>query len=95
MNFDKLDKIRNKIKKDLEELDGMDETALRKVVADSEETVATATKQRDENEKYKKAKQAVKDLSGGLRDLKSFQNARKQYALHRLRELRGDVPAAE
>jgi hypothetical protein len=72
------------------ELDGMPPSGLHKVIADAEEAIAQATKERDGNEKYQQAKQAVSDLSLGLKDLKKYQGAKIKYSLRRLRELRGE-----
>lgn len=72
------------------ELDSLSAESLHKVIADAEEAILTATKERDANEKYQQAKQAVTDLSSGLKDLKKYQGAKIGYSLKRLRELRGD-----
>lgn len=82
-----LDKIKKILPEEtINEFDGFDQNGLRKVIADANEAILTATKERDENEAYQQAKQAVKDLSAGLKDVKKFQNAKIQYCLHRLRE---------
>lgn len=88
------DKLLNKIKKKLgaviEELDAKSEQDLEKTVYQAEEAVETATMERDANTKYQEAKLAVSDLSSGLKDVKAYQGAKKQYALYRLRQIRGE-----
>lgn len=74
----------------IEELDALDEAAIKSGIATSEEAIASATRERDANSDYKAAKQAVKDLSESLRDLKKFQSARIHYGLIRLRILSGE-----
>jgi hypothetical protein len=84
----KLDKILKKLSDSvIEELDAMSGPALEKAVAQSEENISRATRERDANKEYKIAKAAVSDLSAGLRDAKAYQNAKIQYALLRLREM--------
>lgn len=86
----KLDKILKKLPKTVkDEMDEMLGNDLRRCVADSEENIATAVRERDDNTQYQAAKQSVKDLSEGLREVKSYQTAKIQYALHLLRELNG------
>lgn len=67
----------------------IDEKELQALIANSEEAIATALRERDANPQYQAARQAVKDLSAGMREVKSYQGAKIQYALHRLRELNG------
>lgn len=78
-----------------EELDAMQAPELNKTVADAEQAIFTAKKERDDNEEYQKAKQAVKDLSGSFRDLKKYQYSKIKYALKRLQVLSGDASADE
>lgn len=86
----KLEKIIKKLPKSVvEEMDALPETNLQVMIAQSEESIATAVRERDNNPQYQAAKQAVLDLSAGLRDVKSYQTAKIQYALYRLRELNG------
>ncbi len=54
---------------------------LHKVVSDSEASLAKATKERDANPEYQKAKQACADLSAGLREVRKFQKAKAALAL--------------
>jgi hypothetical protein len=87
----KIDKIRKALPAVvLEEMDKLGETDLQKSIAQSEEAIAQATRERDANTKYNDAKQAVSDLSEGLKGVKKYQTAKIHYALQRLRELRGD-----
>lgn len=59
---------------------------LHKVVSDSEAAIIKATKERDANPEYKKAKQAVSDLGAGLREVRQFQKAKAALALALLHE---------
>lgn len=70
----------------VQEMDGMDKAQLEKVIVQSQEAIAEATDARDANSQYRAAKQATKDLSAGLKEVKSYQTAKMQYALIRLRE---------
>lgn len=66
------------------EMRAMTASELERCLADSERAIAKATKERNENPNYQAAKQAVKDLSEGLRELRSYQNAKIEYALRLL-----------
>jgi hypothetical protein len=87
----KLEKILKQLSSDVrEEMDGMSEAQLEKVIVQSEEALEKATRERDSNPGYKSAKQAVSDLSAGLKDVRKYQGAKKGYALHRLKEIKGE-----
>lgn len=91
MKASKLDKLKRKLTDStVEELDKLDEAALQKTVADSSEAIEKAVKERNNNPRYKSAKTTVDDFAGGLRDLKTYQNAKILYSIHRLRGLRGE-----
>lgn len=81
-----------------EELDAADETALKNVVVQAEEAIASTTRELEANEQYqaakavaKDAKDKVKDLSAGLKETKKYQNSKIHYSLRRLRVLAGDI----
>lgn len=57
------------------------EAALDKIVSHSEHAIAFAAKERDENPSYQAAKQACKDLSEGLKEVKAYQKAKAAVAL--------------
>lgn len=87
----KLSKILKQLNKEAcAELDGMDKGRLEGSIAGSEEAIDKATRERDALPAYQGAKQAVKDLSEGLKELKNYQKAKIAYALRRLRELNGE-----
>ncbi len=60
--------------------------SLHKVVSDSEASIQKATKERDAMPEYRKAKQAVTDLSAGLREVRQVQKAKAALALALLDE---------
>ncbi len=70
----------------IEVMDAMGATDLQQAVVQSEEAIHTATEELEANPKYQAVCEAKKDLSAGLRDLKSYQRAKIAYALHLLRE---------
>lgn len=87
MTDKKLAKIQKKLEACIDELDAMSEQELQKTVCQASEAIAKAAQELDENEAYQTAKQDVKDLSGGFRDVKSYQGAKIAYSLHRLKGL--------
>lgn len=88
----KLDKILKQLDKDtVEAILRLDQPEIKDLIVQSEEAIAQATRERDANPHYQAARQAVKDLSEGLRDVKKRQTAKIAYALRRLRELNGEV----
>jgi hypothetical protein len=60
--------------------------ALKTAIFTAEEAISKATRERDANPAYIEAKEAVKDLGAGLREVKSFQTAKIQLALLLLRD---------
>lgn len=87
----KLDKIlKNLDEHTVEHINTLQPSGLKDLIAASEESMAAATRERDDNPQYQAAKQAVKDLSEGLRDVKKRQTAKIQYSLLRIRELNGE-----
>lgn len=87
----KLSKIAKKLPDSvIEEIDLMSQAELEKTIAQSEENISRATRERDANLQYRQAKEAVSDLSAGLRDVKAFQNAKIHFALLKIRVLKGE-----
>lgn len=94
----RLEKIRSLIiDSALEEIDAMSIEQLQKVVADAVDNVADAQKKLEDSEGYKKAKAAqsqsksdLQTVTSALRELKTYQNAKAEYALLRRRELKGE-----
>lgn len=83
----KLEKILKKLPEAVvQEMDTLVAVGLNAVIAQAEEAMASAIRDRDANPKYQSAKQACKDLSEGLKDTKNYQTAKIHYALHLLRE---------
>lgn len=74
----------------MEEMDAMDTADLQRTIAEAEEAIATAKKEMEKNPEYQRAKEAVSDLSRGMKDTKAYQNAKIQYCLLRLKEQKGD-----
>lgn len=79
----------------VEEIITLPAPGLHKVVSDSEANIARATKERDENPEYQKAKQACKDLSIGLSNVKKYQKAKAFLALSLLGEMDGQTMSEE
>lgn len=67
-----------------------DRQYLQATVAAAEEAIAKAFRERDAMPAYQAAKQAVKDLSEALKDVKSYQTVKIHYCLRKLRELDGE-----
>ncbi len=83
-----LDKILKKLPKAVvEEMDEKGEDALMIGITGSEQALAKAKQELEDNHRYQEAKENVKALSQGYRDLKGYQTAKIQYALLRLKEL--------
>ncbi len=76
-----LDKIAVSVLEEIFELGPSNTGALHKVVSDSEANIARAVKERDAMPEYQKAKQDCKDLSEGLREVRTFQKAKAAVAL--------------
>lgn len=83
----KLDKILKTLSEEtITDLDGQDTSALQAVIARSAESISEATRERDENPHYQAAKQVTKDLSQGLNEVKTYQTAKIEYCLLKIRE---------
>jgi septation ring formation regulator EzrA len=74
----------------VKELEAMDTAALNKRIAQANQAIAETKAQLDANVKYAQAKEAVKDLSSGFRDVKKRQNAIISVAVQ-LRKDRGEA----
>lgn len=87
----KLDKILKQLDPEtIKEMDALSEADVKSAIAESEQAIATATKERDANPGYQEAKENVKALSEGLRDVKKRQNAKIAYGLRCLSRLAGN-----
>lgn len=83
----KLDKISKLLGDDtLKELDALSTSDLKSRVVIAEQSIAQAIQELEANPKYQEFKEALKDLSGGLRDVKKRQNAIIAYAIHLLEQ---------
>lgn len=88
----KLDKILKTLPESVvQELDALPIAELNSVIAQAEEAISTAIRERDANPKYQEAKESCKALSEGMREVKTYQRAKIEYSLHRRRELNGDT----
>lgn len=85
MTLDKIQKVLPAVV--IEEMDAMSEDSLVKGVTASETAIADAKEELEANPKYQDAKQNVKAISQGFRELKKYQTAKIQYSLIRLKEL--------
>jgi hypothetical protein len=65
----------------IDEINAKSKAELETLIAESQDAIRTATKERDANPKYAEAKQAVKDLSEGLKAVKKRQMAKIELAL--------------
>lgn len=63
------------------EISTKDKAELEALIVEAEEAIRIATQERDANPHYQAAKQATKDLSEALRDVKKRQTAKIQLAL--------------
>lgn len=78
-----------------EEIDALDEAGLNKCVATAEQAITTAKAELSANEHFVAAKEKVKDLSSGLKDVRKYQGAKISYALKRIQVIKGDLEASE
>lgn len=92
----KLDKILKQLDTDtVKEMEAMDEAQVKTTIATAEEAIAKTIRERDANPQYQAAKQAVKDLSEGLKEVKKRQHAKIQFGLRCLRSLAGEDVGSE
>lgn len=83
----KLDKILNKLSQEvIVDMQAMSPDALKNQVVASEQAIDTAKDELEANSSYQEAKDNLKLLSAGYRELKKFQAAKIQYALVLLAE---------
>lgn len=83
-----LEKILKKLPQAVvEEMNAAEPKALAAGIVQSEKALVEAKEGLDANSKYQDARENVKALSQSFRELKSYQTAKIQYALLRLKEL--------
>lgn len=83
----KLDKILNKLSQDvISEMQAMSPDALKNQVVASEQAIDGAKDELEASPAYQQAKDDIKALSWGYKELKKFQAAKIQYALVLLAE---------
>lgn len=73
------------------EIAAMDVADLQQLIAEATQAIATATAERDANERYQEARLIVLDLSQAMKDTRKYQGAKIAAALARIREIRGDI----
>jgi hypothetical protein len=82
-----LDKIVKKLSPAvIEEMDKLSPADLEKVVVQAEQAITEAAEALEQNPKLQAARQAVSDLSAGMREVRAYQKAKSAYALLRLKE---------
>lgn len=67
-----------------EEADSMGEAELRQIIIESSNTIRETDQEMEADEKLQGAKELLKDLASGYKDVKKSQNAKIKYALHLL-----------
>lgn len=70
-----------------DELDKLSERGLRDAIIEAETSIREIVSEMEQDERLAGAKEIVKDLAGGYREAKQAQEAKVQYALHRLEEM--------
>lgn len=70
-----------------EEMDAMDADTLGAAILEAESTIQNTTAEMGEDEKLAGAKEIVKDLASGYRDVIKAQRAKVTYAVSRLQEM--------
>lgn len=78
----------------VDDVAGMNQTALRNAIIQSETNIRQIELDKAEDEKLIGAKEIVKDLNGPYRDAITAQRAKIKYVLHVLEE-RGELGAAD
>lgn len=82
----KIETILKKLPTDtIAEMDAADPAALKALIVQSETSLADAKEELDNNEQYQAVKESAKAMSAGYRELKTYQTAKIQYALIRLK----------
>lgn len=69
------------------EMDAMAKDSLEEVIVQAEKAMSQAERERNSNPHFLAAKENLKALGEGLREVKKRQNAKIVYALHRLEEI--------
>jgi ABC-type sulfate transport system substrate-binding protein len=70
-----------------EDLDALSEKGLRDSIISSETAIREIRTQMDADERLREVKEMLKDFAGAYRDAQNAQQAKIQYALHRLEEM--------
>lgn len=83
-----IDKVIEKLDEDtIEEMDRMGKEDLRKTIVQAEMSIKETKEELEVNREFQKARDSVKILSSGFREVKQRQGAKISYALHRLVEM--------
>lgn len=87
----KFEKVMKKLSAStFEEMDMMDEAGLNKAIAQAEENISVALKEKDKNSRYQDAKSIVSDFNSATKDVKDYQGAKIAFALVKLKLLAND-----
>lgn len=70
-----------------DEMDAMKEADLRNVIVESTNSISVAIAELEANPQYQKHKEALKDVSASMKEVKKAQKAKIDYSLHRLGEM--------
>ncbi len=87
-------KVKGQLGDVAEEMDAMDEQELKNALVNAASAMKQAKDELEANREYTKARDDVKTLGAGKRDLDKYQKAKTQYALYRLEEL-GKMPPTD
>jgi len=83
----KLEQILKKLPQDvIAELDAADTETLNKCIVSAETAIADTKEELDNSPQYQELKENLKALTAGYKELKTYQSAKIQYALIRLKE---------
>lgn len=66
----------------IDELQGLDDAALKNAIVTAETAMKQARDELEANPKYQELKENLKALSAGLKDVKKHQNAVIEFSLH-------------
>jgi uncharacterized FlaG/YvyC family protein len=67
-----------------DEMDAMKEADLRNVIVESTNSISVAIAELEANPQYQKHKEALKDVSASMKEVKKAQKAKIDYSLHLL-----------
>jgi len=85
INSKKLEKIEKVLGKEVaSELEAQDLEALKHTIVAAESAMKTAFEELEANPLYQSIKENLKDITAGMKDVRKFQNAKIQLALHLL-----------